>query len=79
MYVIKKIQARQAHAVPSRVSRTMGPFPPEIFKGPEVINPYAPTPEEWLVCSECGGKELEVNIPFHVCYEDEEEDDYGRE
>ena len=71
MHVVKKIKARQPYPTPTRVGRAMGPFPPEIFKGPEVINPYDPTPEEYLVCSECGGKELEVNIPYHVCWEED--------
>ena len=72
MYVIKKVQARQAHAVPTRVGRAVGPFPRELFESPEVINPYNPEPEKWLVCSECGGRELEENVEFHVCeFEDE--------
>lgn len=74
MYVIKKVQARQAHALPTRVGRSVGPFPPELFAAPTVINPYDPTPEEYLVCSECGGRELEANIPFHVCWEDDDGD-----
>lgn len=73
MYVIKQVQARQAHATPTRVGRAFGPFPPELFQQPEVINPYAAAPEEYLTCSVCGGQELESNVEFHVCWEDEDE------
>lgn len=72
MYVVKNIQSRQAHPVPSRVSRGSGPFPPELFQRPQVINPYDPAPEEWLVCSECGGRELAENVDFHVCEDDDD-------
>jgi len=72
MYVIKQIQARQAHAVPARVGRTRGPFPDELFEEPQIINPYNPEPEKWLVCSVCGGRELEVNVEYHICGEDDD-------
>lgn len=71
MYVVKNIQARQAHAVPKRVGRTMGPFPSELYEQGEVINPYNPREEVWLTCSVCGGREIEANVPFHECWEDE--------
>jgi len=72
MYVIKTVQARQAHTVPTRVGRTMGPFPPELFEQTPVVNPYNPEPEKWLVCSECGGRELEANVDYHVCGENDD-------
>lgn len=75
MYVVKNIKARQAHSLPDRVGRAVGPFPRELFQQPEVINPYNPEPEKWLVCSVCGGRELEVNVEFHICGEDDERDD----
>ena len=75
MHVIRQVQARQAHAVPKTIGRSRGPFPDEIFEEPEIINPYSPEPENWLYCSVCGGRELEVNIEFHICYEDDDDDD----
>jgi hypothetical protein len=72
MYVIKHVQARQAHAVPARVGRTFGPFPSELFEQSPVINPYNPKPEEWLICSLCGGRELADNVDLHECLEDED-------
>ena len=71
MYVVKQVRARQAHEIPTRIGRARGPFPEELFRQPEVINPYNPEPEKWLICSVCGGKELEANVDFHECGDDE--------
>jgi hypothetical protein len=40
MHVIKTVATFQGHAVPKTVSRPKGPFPPELFREPEVIYDY---------------------------------------
>jgi hypothetical protein len=42
MHVIRTVQAFQGHPVPDRVTRPRGPFPPELFVQPEIVNEYDP-------------------------------------
>jgi len=40
MRIIQKIDAIQVHPVPARIMSPRGPFPPELFDEPEIINAY---------------------------------------
>jgi hypothetical protein len=40
MHVIRTVATYQGHPVPTTVTRPRGPFPPELFRDPEVIYDY---------------------------------------
>ena len=50
---IERIITRQAHPVPKQAYKPKGPFPPEIFKDPEILTDYVPQ-------SDGGGEEMPV-------------------
>lgn len=42
---IERIVTRQGHPVPETAHQPRGPFPPELFKSPEIISDYVPQPD----------------------------------
>lgn len=79
---VERIQAVQAHPIPSRVSDPRGPFPEELLAEPEIIVPntrddYAKgatvqnnfNPPRYLICGVCRAKVLQTETDKHVCGE----------
>lgn len=78
MRIIKKIQAYQAHPVPTHISSPRGPFPAELFQEPEVViedidEDTSGTVQDnfgklkWLRCIDCHERVREDFTDFHVC------------
>ena len=42
---IERIKTKQGHPVPKSSGYAQGPFPPELFKQPELISNYTPQPD----------------------------------
>lgn len=38
---VERIQAKQVHPVPNKVTQPRGPFPPEVLAQPRVVHDYA--------------------------------------
>lgn len=80
---IIKIEAVQAHPVPSTVRRPRGPFPQELFASPQAIttedyvdeevlgdtaqNKFKPT--KYLYCSLCYERVKSTETETHICPE----------
>ena len=86
---ITRVITKQGHPVPSHSHSPRGPFPPEIFKDPEITTEYESFDDDNPVgstaqndfkspkvfkCSVCSVVVYEHEIPSHVCSEADELD-----
>lgn len=79
MGLIRK-EAIQGHAVPHGYSRTLGPFPPEIFaRNPRAedsnwVDPVHETYDDVRMfrCRECAEVLYQEQLSSHICEEEEE-------
>jgi hypothetical protein len=79
---VERIQAIQAHPVPTKVVNPRGPFPPELLEEPEIVVPKVQhdflsgataqnnfNPPRYLTCSLCRERVLESETKEHMCDE----------
>ena len=81
MKIIKTIRTYQPHPVPEHISSPRGPFPPELFKEPEVVIEEVQEDLDgataqngfkkfkWLRCYYCHERVREDQTEFHTCEE----------
>jgi hypothetical protein len=84
---IQRVVTKQGHAVPSSSHAPRGPFPPELFREPEMISDYTPIDDDVPIggtaqnnfrapklfrCKSCSVLVLEYELDEHVCPEAED-------